>query len=234
MEIYKNIDNLFLDGEIWKDIDGYCGDYQISNFGRVKSLKFRKEKILKQGKNGSGYLFVGLSKNGKEKGKRIHVLLFETFNNYKLKSDECVHHLNGIKLDNNLDNFQLMIQFDHKSFHMSGEKHPMYGVHRYGENAPNFGNKHSDRSKLKMSEKLKYKFKKGELNTKGINNPMYGVHKYGNDSPNHKLTEQDVVQIKLLLEEGILTQKEIAEIFEVDRKTISNIKTEKTWKHVRI
>ena len=31
--------------EIWKDVDGYFGDYQVSNYGNVKSLKFRKEKI---------------------------------------------------------------------------------------------------------------------------------------------------------------------------------------------
>lgn len=35
--------------EIWKDIEGYP-NYQVSNMGRVKSLKFGKEKMLKSAK----------------------------------------------------------------------------------------------------------------------------------------------------------------------------------------
>lgn len=41
--------------EIWKPIVGYDG-YEISNLGRVKSLKFGKEKIMKNEKNGDGYI----------------------------------------------------------------------------------------------------------------------------------------------------------------------------------
>lgn len=47
--------------EIWKDIEGYEGIYQVSNFGRAKSFNFRgtkKEAVLKLGINGSGYLRV--------------------------------------------------------------------------------------------------------------------------------------------------------------------------------
>ena len=31
----------FIDGEIWKDIDGFEGYYQVSNMGRIKSLKYQ-------------------------------------------------------------------------------------------------------------------------------------------------------------------------------------------------
>ena len=34
--------------EIWKDIEGYEGSYQVSNFGRIKSIKFETQRILKQ------------------------------------------------------------------------------------------------------------------------------------------------------------------------------------------
>ena len=47
--------------EIWKDIEGYEGLYQISNLGRVKSLKYnksQKEKILKAGSGAHGYQLV--------------------------------------------------------------------------------------------------------------------------------------------------------------------------------
>ena len=47
--------------EIWKDIEGYNGIYQISNLGRVKSLgniKNKKDKIIKPVKNNKGYLRI--------------------------------------------------------------------------------------------------------------------------------------------------------------------------------
>lgn len=64
--------------EIWKDIVGYEGLYQVSNMGRVKSLGndgARKEKILKPITNGQGYLLVCLCKDGKTKNFRIHRLV---------------------------------------------------------------------------------------------------------------------------------------------------------------
>lgn len=63
--------------EIWKDIKGYEGLYQISNLGKVKSLArttvrrgnkyFLKEKILKPQLGGIGYYQVSLWKNKKYK-----------------------------------------------------------------------------------------------------------------------------------------------------------------------
>lgn len=53
--------------EIFKDIDGYEGLYQVSNFGNIKSLKYGKEKILKHCENRYGYLTVTLTKNKKRK-----------------------------------------------------------------------------------------------------------------------------------------------------------------------
>ena len=48
--------------EIWKDIEGY-DNYMVSNLGRVKSLKFNKERILKPYKTEKGYLKISLIKN---------------------------------------------------------------------------------------------------------------------------------------------------------------------------
>ena len=53
--------------EIWKNIENYEGLYQVSTWGRVKSLKYNhtnKEKLLKQYKNKDDYLKVVLCKNG--------------------------------------------------------------------------------------------------------------------------------------------------------------------------
>lgn len=78
--------------EIWKDIEGYEGLYQISNMGRVKSLAkqtlcghrkeqtiFRNEKFLSLRCNKKGYLQVGLSKNGIRKQFTVHRLVAQTF-----------------------------------------------------------------------------------------------------------------------------------------------------------
>lgn len=67
--------------EEWRDIEGFDG-YQISNYGRVKSLNYNKtkqEKILKPQKSTKGYLTVGLNKNGKQVRKQIHRLVAEAF-----------------------------------------------------------------------------------------------------------------------------------------------------------
>lgn len=68
--------------EEWRDIIGYEGIYQISNYGNVKSLPRKgspKGKLLKQIPLNNGYLKVSLSKNGKQKTGLIHVLVAEAF-----------------------------------------------------------------------------------------------------------------------------------------------------------
>lgn len=96
--------------EIWKDIKGYEGLYQISNYGRVKSLgngnsNNSKERILKPAKLKDGYLYVILSKQGKRKGFKIHRLVAQAFienpNNYPQ-----VNHKDEDKTNNNVSNLE--------------------------------------------------------------------------------------------------------------------------------
>ena len=72
--------------EIWKDILGYEGKYQVSNWGRVKSLimwtgtcYIEREKIIKPIKNKDGYMKTFLSKDGKVKTLATHRLVAEAF-----------------------------------------------------------------------------------------------------------------------------------------------------------
>ena len=77
--------------EVWKDIEGYEGYYQISNMGRVKSLERTvwnkgrgcyitvSEKIRKGRDNGHGYLQVSLCKEGKVRYPLVHVLVATAF-----------------------------------------------------------------------------------------------------------------------------------------------------------
>lgn len=90
--------------EEWKDIKGYEGHYQISNYGNVKSLKKGREKILKNRVNAFGYHHVSLLKNGKSKEKLVHRLVIEHFSNEQHK--ETVNHIDGNKTNNHISNLE--------------------------------------------------------------------------------------------------------------------------------
>jgi len=98
-----------LEGEIWKDVVGYEGLYQVSSIGRVKSLHKNKEIILKGGMSTSGYPFFSLSKNGDIKYNSTHRFIAIAFLD---KKDEhnYVNHKNGIKVDNRVENLEWCTQ----------------------------------------------------------------------------------------------------------------------------
>lgn len=102
--------------EVWKDIQGYEGKYQVSNLGRVKSLAryrknngnsqtFQEERILKQSINNCGYCIVELSFEGKRKRYSVHRLVANAF----VKNDEGkeqVNHKDENKQNNYADNLE--------------------------------------------------------------------------------------------------------------------------------
>lgn len=82
-----------MNNEIWKDVVGYEGLYQVSNLGNVKRICFINNKTIKpkinflsKCKDKHGYYRAYLSKNGKRKNAQIHRLVAEAFipnpNNY--------------------------------------------------------------------------------------------------------------------------------------------------------
>ena len=94
--------------EIWKDIKDYEGLYKVSNLGRVKSLKFGKERILSAATNATGYSLVALC-NGKTKAITVHQLVAMAFLNHKPCGHKIVvDHINTIKTDNRLENLQVI------------------------------------------------------------------------------------------------------------------------------
>ena len=97
--------------EVFKDIPNYEGLYQISNLGRLKSLKFNKERILKPTLNGRGYYTVTLYKDFKKQVIYVHQLVCVTFLNHKMNGYELVvNHINLNKEDNRLENLELVTQ----------------------------------------------------------------------------------------------------------------------------
>lgn len=96
------------DFEVWKDVVGYEGLYQVSNFGNVKSLgnEFsRKERLLKPSLQTKGYVNIVLQKNGKRKKILVHRLVAEYFIP-NLDKKLQVNHINGIKTDNRVQNLE--------------------------------------------------------------------------------------------------------------------------------
>lgn len=106
--------------EVWKDIAGYEGLYQVSNLGRVKSLPrerktygkrtyITKEKIITAPLSTNGYYRICLTKNGKQKHYYVHRLVANAFAEYQDRC-EVVNHINGNKLDNMVENLEFCTQ----------------------------------------------------------------------------------------------------------------------------
>ena len=106
--------------EVFKDVPNYEGIYQVSNFGNVKSLKWNKEKIMKQGIS-SRYLAVNLRKENISKTFRIHVLVAMAFLDFKPnKQVLTIDHKNGVRTDNRLENLQIVTQRENiQNYHKS-------------------------------------------------------------------------------------------------------------------
>ena len=160
--------------EIWKDIEDYP-NYQISNFGRVKSKERYvntiggakrkiKDKILKPTLDSRGYYVVSLyNEKGKSNPKLIHRLVCETFlenkNNYPV-----INHINGIKIDNRLENLEFCTQ-----------SHNIKEAYRLGLEKPNKTNL----GKFGIKNKKARKIKQIDINTNEIINVFYGVCEAG-------------------------------------------------------
>lgn len=90
--------------EEWKTIPDYPA-YQVSNFGRVKSFKRSKSRILKSVVNCKGYLCVELCKNGKGKLFFVHRLVAQAFIPNPENKPE-INHIDGHPLNNHFSNLE--------------------------------------------------------------------------------------------------------------------------------
>ena len=101
--------------ENWQPVKGYEGLYEVSDLGRVKSLKYGKERILKTIENTRGYLLVNLCKDGHAKSVLIHRLVATAFisNPHNL---ETVNHKDEVKTNNTVTNLEWMSVKDNLNY----------------------------------------------------------------------------------------------------------------------
>lgn len=104
------------DNEIWVSIRGYKGLYQVSNMGRVKSMKrvcktngrvhyTVSEKIRKYSQHNQGYVMVTLSKKGVNRIYLVHRIVAKSFIPNADNLPE-INHKNGVKYDNRIENLE--------------------------------------------------------------------------------------------------------------------------------
>lgn len=104
---------IYLTEEIWKDIRGLENKYQVSNLGRIKSLKrkgCKNDRILINREDGRGYYQVSLfDGNGNSIKRKVHRIVADAFVAGKFEK-AVVNHINEIKTDNNARNLEWITQ----------------------------------------------------------------------------------------------------------------------------
>ncbi|QYG31004.1 HNH endonuclease [Mammaliicoccus sciuri] len=104
--------------EIWKDIKGYEGLYEISNYGEVWSV--RKQTLLTKCET-SGYHCVGLTKNKKRKHFKVHRLVANNFVDNPFNKP-CVNHLDENKINNHHSNLEWVTHEENANYGTRNER----------------------------------------------------------------------------------------------------------------
>lgn len=135
-----------MQNEIWKEITGYEGLYEVSNLGNVKSLErnivrkdgtnyYIPERILRPCKSSKGYLNIGLNKNGRAKSYKVHRLVAEAFiPNPENKLE--VNHINADKTDNRVDNLEWATRKENVQHSIDEGLQTMFGVKNNKRSTP--------------------------------------------------------------------------------------------------
>lgn len=112
----ESIQNIKITGEIWKDVTDYIGLYQISNFGRLRTKSNNRWIIRSNTNSKGGYFSVVLVDKNRRSSTRIHRLVYEAFVG-KIPKGYYIHHLDGNKQNNHVDNLKLVSPKEHAREH---------------------------------------------------------------------------------------------------------------------
>lgn len=91
--------------EIWKDVVGYEGIYEVSNIGKIKSYINMYPRILKQKVHTNKTCRVSLWKDGKEKTWLVHRVVALAFIPL-VEGKDYINHIGGSRLDNTVENLE--------------------------------------------------------------------------------------------------------------------------------
>lgn len=223
------------ESEEWRDIHGYEGLYQVSSYGRVRSLNYSntgKVQVMKP-RETHGYKRIQLKKSGSIYDLAIHRLVAIAFIP-KIDGKECIDHIDGDPLNNHVGNLRWCTHKDNMNNPitrerirnaMRGEHNPFYGKShklstkrlfslyasdRIGNKNPFFGKHHSETAKNKISESRKQS---------GIPIVQYALDgTYIRDWPSAKVAAREL---------GISSNSSITECCRGKRRTIGGFQ----WKY---
>lgn len=159
-----------LPGETFKDLPGYEGEYQVSDMGRVKSLKTKRGMILRPKKNKYGYMVIMLSKNNVTKNYSMHSLVLTAFVSERPEG-LVVNHKDGNKANNNLSNLEWVTTRENV-----WHSHEVL-MNPYGNPPIRYGEKHhcAKLTKEKVIE-IRELYSAGEFSSRQLGR-MFGVSK---------------------------------------------------------
>lgn len=159
--------------EIWKDIPGYEGLYQVSSMGNIRGLEHfiitkNKKRIKYKPRNITlhtdfyGYNYVWLHKNGIKKRIKVHRIVASVFiQNPELKPE--IDHINAVRTDNRIENLRWVTRSENNS-------NPIF-IKR--QRVAKLGKRLSEESKLKISLKCKgHRVNREAMSKSAIKHPV--------------------------------------------------------------
>lgn len=240
--------------EIWKDVVGYEGLYQVSSLGRVKSLfrwvNFKDTsrsvpgRVLSTNRNGDDYSRCTLSKGGIKKTYSVHSLVMKAFIG-KCPTGEEILHLDSNKSNPELSNLRYGTHACNMAFKADE------GTDQSGEN--NYRAVFTDIDVLRIRRlydrgmsaiKISKLYRCGDGVISAITGNETWTHlphtkrrghvlgsNVGSRNPNVKLTDKKVLRIREFASVGI-SIKELSDTFSVGYTAIARIVKHQTWKNV--